>query len=298
MLTGFTLIELSIVLVIIGLIVGGVLVGRDLISASTIRAQISQIEKYQQAVNTFKGKYGYLPGDIPDPDASQFGFAARGTTAGQGDGNGILFSTAATSLLLKGEVALFWQDLSSARLINENFSLATATNNTSALTESTTPAIKDYIPQATITGNYIMVFNGTCGPTCQALGFGSTADPMVMYNYYTILNVPSVAATSILGTTISTPMKMTVSQAYAIDAKIDDGLPISGAVLALYIIGSRPYWADRTGAWNSLMPHTSASNATTTSCFDNGNIGGVTQQYSITQNNGTGVNCALSFRFK
>ena len=41
---GFTLIEMSIVLVIIGLVVGGVLVGQDLIRAAYERAQISQIE--------------------------------------------------------------------------------------------------------------------------------------------------------------------------------------------------------------------------------------------------------------
>src|ERR1700722_13612838 len=87
---GFTLIELSIVLVIIGLIIGGVLVGRELISAAQIRAQISQIEKYNSAANTFRGKYGYLPGDIPDPAAKQYGFATRGTLAGEGDGNGVI----------------------------------------------------------------------------------------------------------------------------------------------------------------------------------------------------------------
>jgi prepilin-type N-terminal cleavage/methylation domain-containing protein len=63
---GFTLIELSIVLVIIGLIVGGILVGRDLISAAAVRAQISQIERYHTAANTFRTKYAYLPGDIPN----------------------------------------------------------------------------------------------------------------------------------------------------------------------------------------------------------------------------------------
>jgi prepilin-type N-terminal cleavage/methylation domain-containing protein len=42
---GFTLIEISIVLVIIGLIVGGVLVGHDLIRAAGVRATISQVEK-------------------------------------------------------------------------------------------------------------------------------------------------------------------------------------------------------------------------------------------------------------
>jgi prepilin-type N-terminal cleavage/methylation domain-containing protein len=57
---GFTLIELSIVLVIIALIVGGVLVGKDLISAAYVRAQITQIERFNTAVNTFYGKYGYI----------------------------------------------------------------------------------------------------------------------------------------------------------------------------------------------------------------------------------------------
>ena len=53
---GFTLIELSIVLVIIDLLVGGVLVGRDLIKSAEIHAQISQIEEYNTAVLTFKDK--------------------------------------------------------------------------------------------------------------------------------------------------------------------------------------------------------------------------------------------------
>src|ERR1700678_1068516 len=81
--SGFTLIELSIVLVIIGLIIGGILTGQDLIKAAEARAQISQIEKYQTAVNAFYNKYGYLPGDIPNPYASQFGFQSRRQYAGE-----------------------------------------------------------------------------------------------------------------------------------------------------------------------------------------------------------------------
>src|SRR5579883_3383059 len=88
--SGFTLIELSIVLIIIGLIVGGILTGRDLIDAAARRAQISQIEKYNTAVHTFQVKYGYLPGDIPDPYATNFGFASRGSSQGSGDGDGMI----------------------------------------------------------------------------------------------------------------------------------------------------------------------------------------------------------------
>ena len=72
-------------LVIIGLIVGGVLVGQDLIRAAEVRATISQIEKYNTAVNTFRGKYDALPGDISN--AAQYGFVARAGTQGRGDGN-------------------------------------------------------------------------------------------------------------------------------------------------------------------------------------------------------------------
>ncbi len=48
---GFTPIELSIVLVIIGLIVCGIWVGQDLIRAAHVRATITQVEKYNTAVN-------------------------------------------------------------------------------------------------------------------------------------------------------------------------------------------------------------------------------------------------------
>ena len=51
---GFTLVEMSIVLVIIALLVAGVLVGQDMINAAAVRSQIAQIEKYNSAVNTFQ----------------------------------------------------------------------------------------------------------------------------------------------------------------------------------------------------------------------------------------------------
>jgi prepilin-type N-terminal cleavage/methylation domain-containing protein len=77
--SGFTLIEMSIVLVVIGLVVGGILTGQSLIAAAGVRAQIAQIENFNTAANTFFEKYGYLPGDIPAGPAAQFGFASRGT---------------------------------------------------------------------------------------------------------------------------------------------------------------------------------------------------------------------------
>ena len=61
---GFTLVEMSIVLVIIGLIVGGVLVGQDLVKGAQIRATVAQLQQYDAAINTFRGKYDQFPGDM------------------------------------------------------------------------------------------------------------------------------------------------------------------------------------------------------------------------------------------
>lgn len=61
--SGFTLIELSIVLVIIGLIVGGVLVGKDMIRAAQHRKIISEVDGFETAAHTFYDKYRCLPGD-------------------------------------------------------------------------------------------------------------------------------------------------------------------------------------------------------------------------------------------
>ena len=126
---GFTLVEMSIVLVIIGLIIGGVLVGRDLIQASTIRSQISQIEKYQTAVKTFRNKYDGLPGDLFYTQASAFGFFMTGCdgSVGNRNGDGILESTDAfgwpwyviVNLHAGGETTHFWSDLSAAKLIQD-----------------------------------------------------------------------------------------------------------------------------------------------------------------------------------
>ena len=60
---GFTLIELSIVLVVIGLLVGGILVGSEMIHAAVIRAQLTQIEKFNSGANVFKLKFNCIPGD-------------------------------------------------------------------------------------------------------------------------------------------------------------------------------------------------------------------------------------------
>ena len=115
--SGFTLIELSIVLVIIGLIVGGVLVGRDLISAATIRKQITQFQEYSTALATFRSKYDCLPGDCEKATNYNLGV--------NGNGNGILESAGGSPSpdqpTYDGEMPQFFMQLGAAGLIKGTF---------------------------------------------------------------------------------------------------------------------------------------------------------------------------------
>jgi prepilin-type N-terminal cleavage/methylation domain-containing protein len=69
---GFTLVELSIVLVIIGLLVGGVLVGQSLIESAKLVKTVRQLEQTEIAVQNFVQKFRSIPGD------STLGFTNNG----------------------------------------------------------------------------------------------------------------------------------------------------------------------------------------------------------------------------
>lgn len=284
----FTLVELSIVLVIIGLIVGGILVGRDLISAAGVRAQISQIEKYQTAVNTFQNKYGYLPGDISDPTATRYGFTSRGTLAGQGDGNGVIEGYAYSYSNggfweAAGETVMFWVDLSTAGLIEGGFSTATPDDAPVTIPET---ALGAYFPPAKIgRGNYIYVY--------------SIND----VNYYGISYVGFVGySRAIQSSSASGIRALSVAEAYSIDNKIDDGYPQTGNVTAQYLDGGDPYLEWAGSGWGYLHwfgpPPGTAAKGSAASCFDNGDNASAIMQYSLSQANGSYLNCALSLAFQ
>lgn len=87
---GFTLVEVSIVLVIIALLTAGVISAQKVIENARFKSLVEQIEAYRAATMIFQQEYGYLPGDFPD--ATTTFDLPTGVTTYDGDGVGTISS--------------------------------------------------------------------------------------------------------------------------------------------------------------------------------------------------------------
>lgn len=84
--SGFTLVEIAIVLVIVGLLIGGVLKGREMITNAKIKRIENDFSGVSAAIYAYQDRYGVLPGD--DPAAStRFPGQWAGSDNGNGNGN-------------------------------------------------------------------------------------------------------------------------------------------------------------------------------------------------------------------
>jgi prepilin-type N-terminal cleavage/methylation domain-containing protein len=189
---GFTLIELSIVIVIIGLIVAGVVGGQALVKQANLRSVISDMNKFQVAVNTFKLEYNAIPGDF-----------SRATNYWGGvtvDGNGD------KRVLWQGgnrdEAFKFWQHLSLSEILPEEYS-----------------GTQEYNPGRTFpngplknSGYYFHVSFGTVSE-----GLFNANEHVLFFGGHT---------SAVFGASFN-PI-ITSKDAISINTKIDDGKPYSG----------------------------------------------------------------------
>jgi prepilin-type N-terminal cleavage/methylation domain-containing protein len=251
--SAFSLIELSIVLIIIGLLIAGITGGASLIKSSELRSVMSEAKSYQVAVNSFYTQYDSYPGD------TDISVGSNSTFAGNRN-NRIEYAIAAggTATAAGFEGVDAWQDLRDIGAIDLNLSI-TATGaqaftpithlpgskikgggwafdyNISSLqnvivltgpTRSVTPAAPS--AATTLVNNHFAIqgTGGTSPLTC-------TGD---VYCANTVVNFPGgITPYAAMVANIGNLAREIISapDAYSIDSKVDDGKANSGTVLAV-----------------------------------------------------------------
>ncbi len=254
----FTLIELSIVLVIIGLVAGGVLFGQDLIMAAKMRSISKNIDEYRAAVNAFKLKYNCLPGDCPNA-TDFFGAenpnpaicittASSGSLTCNGDGDGQIrdcnvASDGTVTFQAQGyEMFRFWQHLAIAGMIKGKY---IGKNGGSGC-----EVVRDINSPSTAIDNVGF-----------SVGYFNLASNYSENVYYAVNYGNAFILGALLPTWRYQSAFLTPAQAMVLDQKLDDGMPASGFMIA----GTN---APPEVTWNLYQFGTANSCTTSTSQYD------------------------------
>ncbi len=217
---GFTLVELSIVIVIIGLIVAGVTAGQSLVKQAQLRSVIGEQEQVKASVNAFLLEYNGVPGDLINasaywPAAMTDGCQKLGTGNSidvecNGDGNKKILIAAGTT----GEMYIAWKHLQLASLYPGSF----------VPTALIPGIIGGNIPASKFSGVGI-TFGYDDATSDMTAGDGATTNGRDLGR-----NIILFGAVQAAGTGLANGTAFSVPQAYALDVKADDGSPVSGVM--------------------------------------------------------------------
>ncbi|MDD5177162.1 MAG: prepilin-type N-terminal cleavage/methylation domain-containing protein [Sterolibacterium sp.] len=174
--SGFTLIEIAIVLVIIGLLLGGVLKGQELINSAKVKNFAQDFKTVPLYIYGYQDKYRALPGDdkvaathlaSAIASASVTLLAPTGTTLGDGALNGNYNSEAATD-----ETLAFWQQVRLAGLAAGPTDFGDATKISASVPKNadggrigiqSNGSVTPGAPIAGMTGSYFVCSDGIQG---------------------------------------------------------------------------------------------------------------------------------------
>lgn len=254
---GFSLVELSIALVIVGLIAGGVFGGRALLHASELKSIVSQSNEYKAAVASFYQRYNAFPGDMANATAfwsaenathsTCIALTTASTTSAtcNGDGNGKIAPTTTTLESGSTDYESFraWQHLHNAGLSDEDVTGVQGSGGTRHA------VIAENIPPAQYSNAVGWSFANLAYTTantapCADYTAGSYTLSWCTVGSVSVFTGREYGNVLLLGAQTTDDFSiddfLNPTDAYSIDEKYDDGMPQTGAIAAAGTMSGTP----------------------------------------------------------
>lgn len=169
---GFTLVELTIVMVIIGLLIAGILKGQELINSGKVKALAADFRNIPTAYYAYQDKFHAIPGDDAAVVAHLGAAATLATTPASKIGNGIL-DGAFDSVTATDDSILFWQHVRLAGLLPGSTTVGVAAGDpylpVNAFGGRVGIASTSPISDANFTGNFYLCSAGIPGKLAKQL---------------------------------------------------------------------------------------------------------------------------------